>query len=143
MSVNRPAENISWQGVPMAGRPAKHPRAPPGTVWHRFHDAREAAGLSVSAAAKRMGVTSVTLSEIEYGHTHMPEAATLAAAARVYGRSAEFLRTGKGTPVSIDAATPDESELLTTYRALSAESRKLLLGYARGLLDAEIGRAHV
>ena len=140
MHVNRPAENISWQAMSMAGRPPKSPRPPPGTVGHRFHGAREASGLTVTAAAKRIGIKPSSLTDIERGTTKIPKAPTFAGAARVYGCSAEFLRTGIGTPISIDAATPDESELLTSYRALSAESRKLLLGYARGLLDAAGGR---
>lgn len=123
----------------MAGRPSKTLPPEPGTLAHRFKGAREANGLTVSSAAKKIGIKVSSLSEIEHGHTRKLKAETLAAAARVYHRSAEFLRTGHGSPVHVTADTPEESQLIEAYRLLDEAGRRYLIGAARGILAADPG----
>lgn len=60
-----------------------------------FAKAREAAGLTIPEAARRLGITPAAIYQWENGQT-FPDAKRLSAIAEVYGVTVDYLLTGSG-----------------------------------------------
>lgn len=105
---------------------------------------RDACGLSLRQAAKRVGVSFSRLAEWERGtdsHTGKPVFPPRHAVidlARVYGAPADELLALAGYRTSLEPATPEEARLLGAFRQLDAPGRQKLLAMAAEL---EAGRA--
>lgn len=67
------------------------------SIGQRLKAAREAAGLTQEKAAAQIGVSMMTVSRWERGQ-HVAEGAQLGAAARVYGRSVDWILQGDAAP---------------------------------------------
>ncbi len=114
-------------------------------IEQRIKKAREAAGLSKSELARRLGVHPSTCIQWESEGGTRPSMQRLIDAAVVLGVSLEWLGTGRGEmryghvatePAEIyGSRTPllssDEYQLITLYRALAPKKRKALLDLLR------------
>jgi len=121
--VNRRAKNNQADNVRMG-------------IGGRVKMLREAAGLTQSELARRIGIKPPSLWLIESGDTKTVKGATLMRLSEALNADPAWLSSGRGAPYRMAVAGPDEGELVSIYRNLPPDSQKALLGAARGLLMA-------
>ena len=121
----------------------------PGAIGERLKQAREAAGLSKSELARRIGVHPSACIQWESPGGTNPSMEHLVHAAVILDISLEWLGTGRGemTPAGeaesntddpAPSLTTDEQELIEAYRQLNPMDRRRLLDIAlNGLHQAE------
>lgn len=99
----------------------------------RLRQAREAAGLSQTEVARRIGIAQPTYSDLE----NKPGSSSkhLVAIASVLGVNAAWLAYGKGPR---DAAqNPEDAELLQLFHGLDADRQRLVLRMLRSVADEQ------
>lgn len=106
-------------------------------IGKRIKALREAAGLSGSELARRIGVKPPSLWEIEAGETKTIKAATLMRLSEALNADPAWLSSGRGAPYKMAVSGPDEGELVSIYRNLTPDGQSALLGAARGILEAQ------
>ena len=106
-------------------------------IGERVRQHRKLAGLTQMALSKRAGIRQSSLSEIERGETHSLRGDTLIQLARALQISPDYLRTGRGDPAALSAATEDESQLLAIFRSVPASAQAAIMGAATGVLRAQ------
>jgi len=88
----------------------------------RLKEERKKLGLTQSRMAEAAAVTSNTQLNCEKG-VRRPDAACLAAVATA-GVDVLYVLTGARTPHREESLSPDESEVLSNFRALSQEDKQ-------------------
>lgn len=106
-------------------------------IGKRVKTLREAAGLSQSELARRVGIKPPSLWEIEAGETKTVKAATLMRLSEALNADPAWLSTGRGAPYRMEVSGPDEGELVSIFRNLNASAQQAILGAARGILAAQ------
>jgi transcriptional regulator with XRE-family HTH domain len=109
------------------------------TLGGRVRGLRTTKGLNQAALAKKSGVAQSTIAELETGTNKGKKTAarTLSKLAAALGTNANYLMTGRDSPLEAEIPTVEESELLAIYRELEKHGRGAsLIGAARGMLDA-------
>lgn len=95
------------------------------TAGQRIRAARELAGFhNQGDFAKAVGCSQSTLSEIENGETKLPSAKVLQKMAEVLGKSERWIIYGEDGDV--ETPTPEEQEMLSSFRALPDDVRRNL-----------------
>lgn len=107
------------------------------TLSERLKVAREKAGLTQAQLARALGISQPSVHDLESGRTKDFRGSTLLKLAKVLRQSPQWLANGEGEllPVPpLEVKSPDEDELLTSYRKLSAVERKVVLRMVRALV---------
>lgn len=111
------------------------------TIGDRIKLLRKNLGLSQREVADAVKViTQEGLSQLERFPDRMPTLETIQALSKFFQVDQEWLLTGKGPQSPIHSLTPDESELILLFRALSAPSRGYVLGRTRDVYRDEYDR---
>lgn len=103
------------------------------TLGSAIRRERKRLGLSLDAAAKRIGLSKSRLRELESGlslKTRKPTTATadnVARLARGLGLDQNYLAALAGLGYRIEPVRQDETKLLVTFRSLSPEARSVAL----------------
>lgn len=104
-------------------------------IHDRIREAREQAGLSQTELARLLGVTRSACSQWESEQGTAPRRERLVQLASVLDVSFEWLATGTAaagqTPDTMPQLPPDQQELLSIYRRLSARQRLAVLEFLR------------
>lgn len=108
-------------------------------IGQRVKALRVASGLSQTALAKSIGLTQGALSQIETGSVVTIRGETLVRLAGALGANAQWIQSGKGSPVAATVDTVDESEAIAIFRALKEPNRAAWLATGRALLDSQPG----
>ena len=107
----------------------------------RIKEARISANLTQEQLAKKLGISNTTLSGYEVG-AHDPKSNLLVSIAQICNTSVDYLLGLDPENVQNDqpddcqvmvSAGPDEQELISIYRELTAHAQGILIGTARGL----------
>lgn len=101
---------------------------------NRVKASRSALGISQSELARRVGVSSAAINHLESGRTAALKAETLIRLAAALQVSAYWLEHGSGAATPDARLTPDESEVMALYHALSEGRRLVWLSTGRALL---------
>jgi len=96
----------------------------------RIKALREAQGLSITEAARRIGIKQPSMSNIESGKTVKLRGDTLSAICRVFGASPDFILRGYANSTE---ATLMESELVRLWRAMPEDQRPHVLAVIRAM----------
>lgn len=107
------------------------------TLSERVKLAREKAGMTQAQLARALGISQPSVHDLESGRTKQFRSSTLLKMAKVLGQSPEWLAGGEGglMPISPQAIkTPEEDELLLSYRKLSSAEKKIVLRMVRALV---------
>ncbi len=114
-------------------------------IGERIRRAREAASLSKSELARRIGVHPSACIQWEAPSGTTPTVEHLASIAALLDVRFEWLATGRGAmdyepgireePASYAGTSADEARLLAVYRRLSAKKKKSLLAFLSTLAD--------
>lgn len=108
----------------------------------RLREARDIAGLTQEQAAKGIGISQSTLSELENLHSGSSH---VVAFAKLYGVDPFWLALGDGTPHGVTGLDADAVAFAQTYQALRPHERqklRMLLHVARdGVNPANISAA--
>lgn len=123
--------------LPMAKRPSAQ-----SDFGKRMRDARDGAGLTQEQAAKAIGISQGTLSELENQHSGSSH---VVAFAKLYGVDPFWLALGDGTPDGTTSLDADAVAFARAYQALRQHERqklRMLLHVARdGVNPANISAA--
>ena len=107
------------------------------TLADRIKFAREQAGLTQVQLAKAVGISQPSIHELESGRTKQFRASTLLKVAKFLGQSPEWLANGEGEASVLSTPaikSPDEEELLTSFRSLPPLEKKVILRMVRALV---------
>lgn len=107
------------------------------SIGKRIRSLRLTKGFKQGELAKKIGIKQASLSEIEHGHTIQPAGDTLLRIASALEASPHWIQTGKGSPVAPLESTPDESEAVALFRALSDAYKSAWLAAGRSLLEQQ------
>ncbi|WP_425477033.1 helix-turn-helix domain-containing protein [Cognatiluteimonas weifangensis] len=103
----------------------------------RIKSARERACLSQAELASQSGITQQSLSNLERGKSRSLNGDALLQMARALGCSPDWLVYGDGASSSDSAALrEDEQLLLSIFRGLGREEKRLVVRLLRGLTAA-------
>lgn len=95
------------------------------TAGQRIRAARELAGFTNQGDfAKAVGCSQSTLSEIENGDTKLPSAKVLQKMAEVLCKSERWIIYGEDG--GVETPTPEEQQMLSSFRALPEDVRRHL-----------------
>lgn len=101
------------------------------TLQTRLVLAREAAGLTQSQVAQKVGMSQPSYSDLESGRSK--GSTLLPQIAFVLGVRPYWIATGEGPKDEQELLDVDERELLSAWRSLPPESRQLILTQFRAL----------
>jgi len=102
------------------------------TPGQRIRQKRKECGYKNQGAfAKLVGCSQSTLSEIESGETQLPSAKVLARMCQLLGVTSRWIIYGEAGEVSIPS--PQEEQLLQSFRDLSEESQASILALLKSL----------
>lgn len=106
----------------------------PITVGDRVRWLREQKKMSQGTLCKLIGIRQPSLSALESGRSHRPNAANLMRIAAALDANPDWIVTGNGDPWKV--STPPASgagDLLEIYNRLDARSQAMLLAAARAI----------
>jgi transcriptional regulator with XRE-family HTH domain len=104
------------------------------TTEERMKLLRTTLGLNQTEFAKRLGLTSVTISTTESGKTPLIDK-NIKLMSLTFGVSEGWLRTGEGEMFT--AETEGKENLVGMYRNLSPAVQKAILDLVRAMYDSE------
>ncbi len=110
-------------------------------LHERIRESREQAGLSQTELSRLLGVTRSACSQWESPNGTAPRRERLLELASLLDVSFAWLMTGNGNnkddtvAAPLNSLTPDQAELLQSYRQLSPRKRLALLAFLRSLVD--------
>jgi transcriptional regulator with XRE-family HTH domain len=106
-------------------------------VGKRIRKLREDRKLTQDQVAEVLGVTQGAITALELWKSKRPAALTLIKLAKYFDVDAEWLLTGKGHIAPATSLSPDEGELLVTFRALSPGGQAYAMEWMRNLFAQE------
>lgn len=106
----------------------------------RIKELREGLELSQREVAEKIGITQEGISQLERLPNRVPLSDTVQRLAKFFQVDPEWLLTGKGQQSPISSLTPEESELILLFRALSPAAQTYVLGRAREVYRDEYDR---
>ena len=109
----------------------------------RIKAARDAAGLSQSEVARRLGLRPSAVNHMESGRTKSLKAETILTLAQCLSVSAYWLETGHGSPSPDNRLTPDESEVIALYRSMNEGNRGAWIKVGQTLAAAQTNKPSV
>lgn len=107
------------------------------TLGTRIKQLREKLELSQRQVADRIGVTQEAVSQLERFPDRIPSSETLSKLARFFQVDPEWLLTGKGQQSPISSLTPEESEMVLLFRALSPAAKDYIMARCREMYRQE------
>lgn len=110
------------------------------TFGDRLKKLRTDLELSQTDVAKAVGVSQRAISSLEQVPDRLPAADTLRRLAAFFQVDAEWLVTGKGQQNPVSTLTPEESELLLLFRAISPAGRAYVYGRLQDIYRDEFER---
>ena len=110
-------------------------------VNERLKALRKESGLTQKQLADNLRIGQTTITSYE-NNSREPHISSLIAYADFFKCSLDFLigREGEAVDMFLTAITPEEIELLRTYRDLNGNLKKHLLNYIKLLDDSELNK---
>jgi transcriptional regulator with XRE-family HTH domain len=106
-------------------------------IRERIIEIRKALNLKQRDFARKLGLKQTTLSNIETGRNGVT-GANVRLICITFNVNETWLRSGDG-PLFLDSTpgSPDETELLETFRKLSPATKKVILNHVKELLQVQ------